>query len=212
MANFLKHRNVAIVVTAVVGLAWLGTLSVALAGGDEEHAFISSGKCKMCHKDVFKSWEATAHGKAFDILKAGERTEAKEKYKLDPAKDYTTDENCLGCHTTGFGKAGGYAVPAADDAKAVKAMGKRQGVGCESCHGAGKAYAALHKVIKKEKRTYTSEEMHQVGMTKIEEATCTICHNDKGPTFDAEKAFNYTEMVADEASMHAHEELKLRQN
>jgi hypothetical protein len=212
MAKFWKHRNAATAVTAVVVLALLGTLSVALANGDEGHEFIGSSKCKMCHKDVFKSWEGTPHSKAFDVLKAGERAEAKTKYNLDPAKDYTADENCLGCHTTGYGKSGGYAVPAAGDEKAAKKMAKLAGVGCESCHGAGQEYSKLHKTIKKEKRTYTNEEMYQAGMNKIEEATCTGCHNDKSPTFDAGNPFDFNKMSQDKAGMHAHEELELRQD
>ena len=211
MTGFRQHRGVVIVVAFVAGLAWIGAMSVATAAGDEEFSYIGSKKCKMCHSKWYKSWETTTHAKAFEILKPGERKEAKEKHELDPAKDYTTDESCLACHTTGFGKKGGYAVPDAADEKAVKKMAKLEGIGCECCHGPGKEYAKLHKKIKKEKRKYKSEENYALGMTKIEEAICTGCHNDKSPTFDEGKTFDFEKMTANEKAIHAYQALKLRE-
>jgi len=186
-------------------------LSAAIAGG-EEHEFVGSKKCKMCHSKQYKSWEETTHAKAFEILKPGERSEAKAKFKLDAAKDYTTDESCLSCHTLAVGKKGGYAVPDAADEKAVKKMAKLANVGCESCHGPGKDYCKAKKAIKKEKRKYKFEEMAALGMTKIEEGTCAGCHNDKSVTYDDSKVLKFEEMLKNDKAIHVHVPLELRED
>ena len=83
------------------------------------------------------------------------------------------------------GKPGGYATPDAADEKAVKQAKKFEAVGCESCHGPGSAFIIVHEEIKKSKRTYTDDEMYAAGLKKIEEATCTRCHNEESPTYQA---------------------------
>lgn len=49
------------------------------------HDYIGAKKCKICHKDVFTSWEKTVHAKAFDLLKPEEQKK----------------EECTVCHITG---------------------------------------------------------------------------------------------------------------
>ncbi len=224
----MKLRIAVLVIAAgaVVGSMWVcGTASAVageqasmaaapvamcvLAGG--EHEFAGSKKCKMCHSKQYKSWETTTHAKALDILKPGERKEAKEKYKLDPAKDYSADKACLGCHAVGYGKTGGYAVPDAADAKAAKKMAALAGVGCESCHGPGKDYNKIKKAIKKEKRKYKFDELAAAGMAKVEAGTCTACHNEKSPTNDASKSFDFAASSKDEKAVHVRIPLKLRE-
>src|SRR5574341_816510 len=72
--------------------------------------YVGVRTCTKCHDVHGDSWATTAHAKAFESLQAGTKPEAKTKAKLDPAKDYTKDKDCLGCHTTGFGMPGGYEV------------------------------------------------------------------------------------------------------
>lgn len=107
-------------------------VAVAQAADDPKaaattHDFVGSKACKTCHMGakngtIFEIWEKSAHAQATAKL-----PEANQK-----------DPKCLGCHATGFGKAGGFdpAAPAATSAAL-------QGVGCESCHGAGKDYKAM---------------------------------------------------------------------
>ncbi|MDQ7053398.1 MAG: cytochrome c family protein [candidate division KSB1 bacterium] len=73
-----------------------------------EFAFVGTQKCKKCHLKQYKSWKKTKMASTFDVLKPGVRAEAKKKAGLDPDKDYTTDKECLPCHTTGYGKPGGF--------------------------------------------------------------------------------------------------------
>jgi len=69
-------------------LALLG-FAVGAAIAQEEkaatHEYVGDAKCKMCHKDVHKAWSETGHAKAFEVLSAEEKKDAK----------------CVGCHSTG---------------------------------------------------------------------------------------------------------------
>jgi len=178
--------------------------SLVVAGiGDAEYA--GSSKCKKCHLAEFKSWEKTPHATAMETLKPGNKSEAKTKHKLDPAKDYSKDATCVACHSVGFGKPGGYQIPA--DEEAAKKMKNFEGVGCEVCHGAGGTYIVKHEEIMKSKSKYTDADMLAAGMIKPDEAMCKTCHSsDKGPTFDAAKVFEFEKMK--EKGVHEHTPLK----
>lgn len=168
----------ALLVVAVWGLtAFDGTAYAA----DKQAQYVGASKCKTCHKkpekgEQYKIWSESAHAKAYETL-AGEKAMAiaKEKGIADPQK---ADE-CLQCHVTGHGVA-------------AELLGTKyavtDGVGCESCHGAGGDYY--------KKKTMTSislgeVERASVGLMKPDEKTCTQCHNDKSPSF---KGFDFAEM------------------
>ena len=225
----LRIAFFALVVGGAVGLLFQFGGASAVAGNESvvaatsftlagltagEHEFVGSKKCKMCHKERYTSWEETTHAKGFAILKPGERKEAKEKYQLDPAKDYTKDKSCLGCHTTGYEKTGGYAIPAEGDEKAAKTAAKLEGAGCESCHGAGKDYCQLKKEIKKAFKAdgtkYKPEQLVEAGMTMIEAGTCTCCHNEKSPTYNESKKFDFEKMVKTKEAIHIHKPLEMK--
>jgi formate-dependent nitrite reductase cytochrome c552 subunit len=180
-----------------------------IVAGIGEAEYVGSGKCKKCHLAEHKSWEKTRHGTAMETLKPGNATEAKTKYKLDPAKDYTKDATCVACHVTGFGKPGGYQVPA--DEEAAKKMKALEGVGCEVCHGAGGSYLAKHEEIMKSKGKYTDADMIAVGMKKVEATVCAGCHNDKGPTFDAASPFDFAKAKENPKGVHEHTPLKQKE-
>ncbi|MGD2109440.1 MAG: cytochrome c family protein [Phycisphaerae bacterium] len=191
------------------GALTAATVSMALPAVGGDYEYVGSKKCKMCHIKEYKSWEKTKMAQSFETLKPGQASEAKAKHNLDPAKDYTKDESCLPCHTTGYGHAGGYAIPPAGDDKAAKKAKKLEGIGCESCHGPGSAYIDVFKEIQKSKRMYKVEELYAVGLTKIDSASCTSCHSDKSPTHDASKPFDF-EKQKDEDT-HEHQPLKQRE-
>jgi hypothetical protein len=119
-----------------LGLALLATPSFESAAQD--HAYIGSNNCRKCHMKQYKSWAETKMAKAFEHLKPGVAAEAKQAAGLDPDKDYTSDAACLPCHTTGYGKEGGFVDIATTPDLA--------GVGCEMCHGAGGSYTASDKM------------------------------------------------------------------
>lgn len=184
---------------------------LALADGEQtpSYSYVGSSKCKMCHIKEHKTWKKTKMAKALETLRPGQAVDVKKAHNVDPQKDYSTDESCLECHTTGFGHEGGYFVPDAADKKAVRKAKKLAGVGCESCHGPGSEYIKVFMEIFKSQRKYKVEELYVVGLTKIDASTCTVCHNDGCPTIAADTPFDFKKMKDED--MHEHTEMKLRE-
>lgn len=169
---------------AVLGFASAPFLRTAVAeapcGRVADAAYVGSKSCFKCHFKEHGSWTKKAHAKALEVLKPGQAAEAKTKAKLDPAKDYTADPSCVGCHTTGYGKPGGYPEVGKEWTAEEKARAPLlAGVGCESCHGPGEKSNAF-KVANKE---YKWAEVEALGMVKPTEALCKGCHNEKSPTY-----------------------------
>lgn len=79
--------------------------------------YVGSNACQSCHEAEFATWEKSPHGHAVATLEG---------------KDSAGSPDCLACHTTAYGKAGGFVpdVPHADQPDLAR-------VGCESCHGPG---------------------------------------------------------------------------
>jgi peroxiredoxin/nitrate/TMAO reductase-like tetraheme cytochrome c subunit len=78
---------------------------------------VGSESCRECHESEYETWAASPHAAAVTTLsKAGESANAE----------------CLACHTTGFGRPGGFPRDGAVESHTDLAR-----VGCESCHGPG---------------------------------------------------------------------------
>ncbi len=155
----------------VLGVA-LG-IGVLLAGtASAEPRYIGSKACGVCHKDEMQDWQRSVHGKAMELLLPGKRSEAKHKASVDPDKDFSKDEKCLKCHTTGFKKPGGFV-----DANSPADVG---GVGCEACHGPGGEYRDIHK---KKMLEFKSAETRAAGQTYASKGdkVCEKCHNNDSP-------------------------------
>ncbi len=193
--------------SAIAAAPTAATYAVALQ--DSAYTYVGSKKCKICHIKEYKSWEKSEMGQAFETLKPGNAAETKKKFNIDLSKDYTTDANCLKCHTTGFGLPGGYAIPDPDDKKAVRKAKTLEGVGCESCHGPGSACMDVFKDLFRSKRKYNVEELYAVGLTKIGESTCTTCHNAESPTINPDDPFDYEKQKVE--GVHDRFPLKQRQ-
>lgn len=156
--------------------------------------YVGAEKCRPCHLAQFKSWQETKMAKSFELLKPGVAAEAKTAHKLDPGKDYTTDPNCLACHTTGYGKPGGF-VSLAKTPKLV-------GVQCEVCHGAGAGYLKPELMSIKNKE-YKRSEVVAAGLVIPSIEVCATCHNEKSPFY---KAFDYE--ARKKQGTHQHSPLK----
>ena len=74
--------------------------------------------CETCHQKEHSIWFDTRHAEAFFKL-------------MDVGKSF--DPNCIGCHTVGFEKQGGYL-----DYMLTKDLANVQ---CENCHGAAREHA-----------------------------------------------------------------------
>jgi hypothetical protein len=182
-------------------------------------------KCGGCHKSQKESWLETSHKDAFKSLKPNVDAKAKKKAKLDPAKDYTKDKKCVGCHVTGFAKKGGYrkGLPKAK-AKYLAT------VGCESCHGPGSIYRKSHRKasnkFKKTKKKSPRKPLVKEGQIFDYEEACNRCHlNYEGsgwkgvkepytpftPDVDPKYKFDYKKSVREagkDKAMHEHFKLK----
>jgi peroxiredoxin len=80
-------------------------------------AYVGSQACQSCHAAEFETWSKHPHANAVASLEA---------------KGAAGKSECLTCHTTAFGRPGGFPKEAkpADHADLAR-------VGCESCHGPG---------------------------------------------------------------------------
>ena len=78
---------------------------------------MGSEACRGCHPAEFATWSKSPHARAIQSL------ETKKK---------ASDAACLRCHTTGFGRDGGFPSGGVASQNADRAR-----VGCESCHGPG---------------------------------------------------------------------------
>lgn len=182
-------------------------LQAALCPLGETAKFVGSKECKTCHFKQYTSWKKTGMAKAFDVLKPNKSVEAKKKFNLDPATDYRKNGECVACHTTGYGKPGGY-PEIVEGKKWTRAEKKRarkfEGVGCESCHGPGS------KVIpfKDKNPEYKKQQILDLGLRLPAKTDCERCHNPKSPTITKETKLDYESAIKDEKKIHKHEKLK----
>ncbi|MCP4663446.1 MAG: hypothetical protein GY856_49280 [bacterium] len=108
---------------------------------------------------------------------------SKEKAGLDPNQDYRTDETCLACHTTGYGKPGGFTDP--------ESTPELLGVGCEMCHGAGGTYTQNEYMSLKNKE-YKKADVVGAGMVdQITVEQCQGCHNTDSPFVGDDYVFDF---------------------
>lgn len=134
-------------------------------------------KCRMCHVDQFASFDQSSKAKSWEALRPGVGVEVKKQSGLDPAADFTKDERCLKCHSTGFGEPGGYVIPEPTNKVSVATAASREGVGCESCHGPGSGFVEHMKDISDKERGYRREELLSAGLRASASETCGKCHN-----------------------------------
>ena len=108
--------------------------------------FAGAISCKKCHEVNYRNWLKTKHAKASQTIAAS------PKY---------AQEECLMCHSTGYGKIGEYAT-------VEEIPFYLRGVQCESCHGEGKGHPGKGKIER-----------------KVTLGLCRNCHTkDQSPTFN----------------------------
>jgi len=108
--------------------------------------FAGAISCKRCHEVNYRNWLKTKHARASQTIAAS------PKY---------AQEECLMCHSTGYGKIGEYATVS-------EIPFYLQGVQCEACHGAGKGHPAKGGIER-----------------KVTLGICRNCHTkDQSPTFN----------------------------
>jgi hypothetical protein len=106
-----------------VFLFWLLACPMGDVNGQEEKAYVGSAVCQDCHEteyENFKKYAKKAH--SFGSLKAMKKGLTDAEYR-----------SCFECHTTGYGKPGGFRSEAETP--------EMKDAGCEVCHGPGAAHA-----------------------------------------------------------------------
>ncbi|MFQ5771119.1 MAG: multiheme c-type cytochrome [bacterium] len=145
--------------------------------------YVGSKSCKACHMTkksgaAFKIWQSSKHAQAYVALASDQaKAIAKKKGIADPQKS----KECLACHVTAYG---------VEDALLGPKYSMEEGVGCESCHGAGSDYKSKKVKMGIVKGTI---ERASVGLIVPKEKDCKRCHNEKSPTF---KEFDFKKMSA----------------
>lgn len=111
-----------------------------------EARFVGSAACAGCHADEHAAY-----------LKNSKKAHSSKSLRL-MAKNLSLDElaGCFGCHTTGYGKPGGFT--------SLEATPELADAGCEVCHGPGSLHAA------------SGDPAAIKG--KLTVADCLGCHND----------------------------------
>ena len=121
---------------------------VESAPEDSGPRYSTGSACLNCHSRSLSKWSLTPHAQALQSLR--ERGESR-------------NPECLPCHTTGFGKPGGFA-DVTDGA--LRTWGNVQ---CEACHGPMGGHPRDDTVVSPE----------------VTEATCLGCHDEaNSPDFD----------------------------
>lgn len=120
----------------------LPTLSAQAQG--ESKTYIGMEICKGCHEKEHAKY--TTHSKMSNSFKSIARMK----------KGLTTEElkKCYECHTTGYGKSGGF--------KSEAETPDLKNLGCEACHGPGSSHASSSnpKDIKRRLDTKDCEACH----------------------------------------------------
>ncbi len=189
-----------VLIFAVVAVGAAAVLATHRGGPQcaaaEETKYVGADQCKKCHFKQFGAWKKSKMALAFALLAPTDAStpegkaiaEKKKAAGVDPDKDHRKDAKCLPCHTTGYGKPGGYPTEVTEENAAHAA--KRQGVQCEACHGPGSRY--LPFLEKKENENYKRSEVVALGLVTPTREVCLGCHNTDSPfapkeDFDFEK-------------------------
>jgi nitrate/TMAO reductase-like tetraheme cytochrome c subunit len=168
-----------------VGASFL--LQVANVSADEAKDFknIGSAKCKMCHKKEsvgaqYLKWQESSHSQAYETLGTPEAAAYAKERGIEGSPQEAAE--CMKCHSTAWGMS-------AEELTASK-ITLKEGVSCESCHGAGSAY---WKKKTMEKITAGTLDGATVGLITPDKTVCISCHNDESPGF---KGFDFDEFQA----------------
>jgi len=120
---------------------WFRTPGVFAEDEKEQAVYVGWDKCKPCHAALVEAYSGFKRSRNFRILEMR-------------GKDH--DQQCLPCHTTGYGAPGGFV--------SVEKTPHLTNVQCETCHGP----ASLHiKATSREEKKKT---------LSIPRNLCTKCH------------------------------------
>ena len=157
---------------AILAITIAGIAAAAGETGKPAFQYVGVAKCKRCHTSSkigaqYKQWLESKHALAFIALASDSAKviAAQKQVTTDPQKS----AECLQCHVTGYGEPADHFVAARADS---------EGVGCESCHGAGSGYWGKSKMQELREHKVAPE---KYGLMIVTRETCAKCHNEKSP-------------------------------
>ncbi len=143
----------------LLALTLVATASLAVAAEPKkaepqapEQRFVGSSACKRCHPEQSESFARSAK-------KARSWTSIERMKKRLTPKEL---EGCYACHTTGYGRPGGF--------ESLENTPELANAGCETCHGPASAHVA-------------SGEKAQI-TRKPEQKDCEVCHSARIQVFN----------------------------
>lgn len=124
--------------------------------------YVGAYACGSCHQGPkmgyqLSLWQLSPHARAYAVLSTPAAAELAKKRGI--TGDPQLAPACLKCHVTGGG-------PGAAVAKTYDLM---EGVGCESCHGAGSEY--MPETVMRDRAGAA-----RAGLRPVTEKTCNGCH------------------------------------
>jgi len=146
-------RKFILIISIFIILFYINSASFSIT-----NYYVGSERCKECHLNEYKNF--TTYAKKATSFKSIERAK-----KGLSEKELKT---CYSCHTTGYGKPGGFISP--------EKTPHLKNAGCEVCHGPG----ALHVKTKSK---------HDI-KRKLSMTDCDVCH-----TSERIKAFRYKPLI-----------------
>lgn len=161
--------------------ALIAVLFVTLLFAAEPNKYVGKKSCTPCHTapksgKQAEIWKNSKHAGAYTTLTTPKALEiAKAKGIANPSEA----KECLECHSLGKTVAGDLL-----DSK----FDIKDGVQCETCHGAGSTYK--NGAIMKDKAKAIEAGMTEYKDAAAIETMCKTCHNEKSPTF---KPFDFKE-------------------
>jgi len=155
MKTFFNHLSAGVLLFfLILGGFW----NICVASDQDEATYTGTEACKDCHEVEYDNFKAYAKkAKSYESIK-------KMQKGLTPSEI----KECYSCHTTGYGRPGGFV--------SIDKIPQLQDAGCEVCHGPG----SLH---------IESEDPDDI-IAEIEAQSCIVCHNSSRV-----EAFNFKPML-----------------
>ena len=125
------------VISSMLLVLWVLLIRSSNIFAEGQATYVGVDKCKECHPNEFKQFDDNfAYTKTWKIIKM---------------RGKISDPKCLKCHSTGFGKPGGFV--------SEEATPNLEGKQCEVCHGPGSMHVGnpADQVIRAGMKNYVSE-------------------------------------------------------
>ena len=124
----------------------------------DDRSYVGSTACRDCHQAEYENFRQFAKkARSFDSV-------SRMRSRLTPEEF----RGCLECHTTGYGRPGGF--------RSESETPELSNAGCEVCHGPGSRHVV----------TADADDIDG----SLTQQTCETCHNE-----ERIEAFNFTPMI-----------------